>query len=174
MAITFAVEPHSRLDTSTGDLVLRISGGSRAGRVVRLRSAKCTIGSASHCTLRLVATGVAPMHCLLVRGPAATVVRCWSADTRLNDQAFDDAALSCGDRLSIGPIDLEVLALGATLPAQPPEIEREDLGRATNRQREQIASREAELEAERDTLATEREELDASRLALADERRQWR
>ncbi len=51
-----------------------------------------------------------PLHCLIVRGPQATIVRRWSADTRLNGQAFTDAPLRPGDRLSVGAIELEVLA----------------------------------------------------------------
>ena len=80
--------------------------------MVRLKSAKCTIGSGPRCTLRLRARGVSPLHCLIVRGPMAAVVRSWAADTRLNHQSFADAALSPGDRLGIGPIELEVVSIG--------------------------------------------------------------
>ncbi len=172
-ATTLAIESPPLLDTSTGDLVLRLSSSSRDGQIVRLRSAKCTIGSAPQCTLRLVACGVAPVHCLLLRGPAATVARCWSADTRLNGASFDDAVLSCGDRLSIGPIELEVLEVGATSPARQPSIDEEETERAASRQHEQFAARLAELEAEQNALTTERDDLAARRNALAEERRQW-
>jgi len=37
------------------------------------------------------------------------VVRCWEPDTRLNGQAFGDAPLVPGDRLSIGPVELEIV-----------------------------------------------------------------
>ena len=116
---------------------------------------------------------MAPLHCLLLRGPAATVVRCWSADTRLNDRSFTDAVLSSGDRLGIGPIELEVLGVGATSLAREPEIEQEETQRAADEQREQLAARLAELEAERNALAAERDGLEAQRNALAEERRQW-
>ena len=52
--------------------------------------------------------------------------------------------------LSIGPIELEVLDVGATSPAQEDESEHEETRNAANRQREQLAARLAELEAERD------------------------
>lgn len=162
-ATTLATKPHPLLDTFTGDLVLRISGPSRNGQVVRLASAKCMVGSAPDCTLRLVAHGVAPLHCLLLRGPVATIARCWSADTRLNDKSFTDAPLSHGDRLSIGPIELEVLDVGATSLAPQPETGHDERHRAADRQCEQFASRLAELEAERDTLATERDHLKTRR-----------
>ena len=110
-------------DTTPGQLVLRVCGSTRDGQVVRLRSPKCTVGSGPRCTLRLAAGGVAPLHCLILRGPAGAVVRCWSPDTRLNGQAFTDAELVSGDRLSIGSIDLEVLDMGWTnheRPTTPP------------------------------------------------------
>ncbi len=148
-ATTLATAPRPLLDTSNGELILRICGSSREGQVVRLRSAKCTIGSAPHCTLRLLADGVAPLHCLLLRGPAATVVRCWSPDTRLNHKFFSDAPLSSGDRLSVGPIELEVLDVGTPAPAPRPQPEHPQCDGAATRQREPLAAQLAELEAER-------------------------
>ena len=101
-------------DTTPGQLVLHVCGSTRDGQIIRLRSPKCTVGSGPRCTLRLAAGGVAPLHCLILRGPAGAVVRRWSADTRLNGQAFTDAELVPGDRLSIGSIELEVLDMGLT------------------------------------------------------------
>ena len=66
--------------------------------------------------MRLLARGVQPLHCLILRGRDATVVRRWGPDTRLNGQAFSDARLSPGDRLTIGPIELEVLQTTASTP----------------------------------------------------------
>ncbi len=99
----------SSTDTSTGELVLRICSPARRGQIVRLRSRKCTIGSARSCTLRLNARGVQPVHCLIMRGPGATIIRCWTPDTRINGRSFTDANLNVGDRLTIGPIEFEVL-----------------------------------------------------------------
>ena len=95
--------------TPSGDLRLRIVGSSRNGQVIRLSSAKCTVGSAAGCTLRLRAGGVRPIHCVILRGTQGTVVRTWSGHTRLNGQPFADAVLADGDRLAIGPVELEVL-----------------------------------------------------------------
>ncbi len=116
---------------------------------------------------------MAPLHCLLLRGSAATIVRCWSSDTRLNGKFFTDSVLAPNDRLSVGPIELEVLDVGATSPVQEWEIQHEELRNAANRQREQLAARSAELEAERNALATERDDLETQRKALADDRWQW-
>ena len=77
--------------------------------MIRLASTKCTIGSDVGCTLRLRAPGVDPLHCLILRGPRQTVIRRWSAATRLNDREFVDAPLNVGDRLGIGPLELEVV-----------------------------------------------------------------
>ena len=49
-------------------LTLRVANGSLQGKIVRLQSAKCTIGSAPGCTLRLRGAGLYPVHCLIVRG----------------------------------------------------------------------------------------------------------
>jgi len=111
--------PHSiPRDVAKGDLVLQILGGPRDGQVVRLRSAKCTIGSSPNCSLRVVARGVRPVHCLVLRGDQATLARSWAPDTRLNGKTFTDAPLVPGDLLSIGPVDFKVLECPAVLESQ--------------------------------------------------------
>jgi len=96
--------------TPSGDLCLRIVGTARDGQMVRLAAPKCTIGSARGCTLRLHAAGVRPVQCVILRGARGTVARSWSGGTRLNGRSFVDAPLVAGDRLTIGPIELEVLS----------------------------------------------------------------
>lgn len=100
----------SLLGMPVGELVLRVRGTSRDGQLLRLGSSKCTIGSGSYCSLRLRASGVRPLHCVIVRGAGSTVIRRWSPDTLLNGRDFDEATLVAGDTLSLGPIDLEVMA----------------------------------------------------------------
>lgn len=120
----------SRPDTQGGVLVLRCCGPSRVGQIVRLKSDKCTIGSNPGCTLRLRARGVKPLHCLILRGRAETVIRRWAADTRLNGQTFSDAPLLVGDRLGIGPIEFEVLDPSVRPPtegASPDDLRREEV-----------------------------------------------
>ncbi|MHC4176844.1 MAG: FHA domain-containing protein, partial [Planctomycetota bacterium] len=122
--VTSTATPPPVAETAGEHLVLRVCGTTRDGQVVQLKSAKCTIGSGPRCTLRLRARGVQPVHCLIVRGSAGTVVRRWSADTRLNGRAFTDAELVDGDRLSVGAIELEVLESGrlpSPDPAESPE-----------------------------------------------------
>ncbi len=97
-----------RLD---GEFVLRITAGPQCGRLVRLSSAKCTVGSAPFCTLRLHGADVQPVHCVILHGRGRSVVRRWSDATLLNDRTFDDMPLAAGDRLSVGPIELQVVEL---------------------------------------------------------------
>jgi len=70
----------------------------------------------------LVARGVRPVHCLIVRGSHATVARSWTPDTRINGRTFGDAPLVAGDVLSIGPVDFLVLQT----PAMALRAESED------------------------------------------------
>jgi hypothetical protein len=158
------------LDTAAGELILRVAGSSRDGQIVRLKSAKCTIGSGPRCTLRLRMPGVAPLHCLILRGRTGSVVRRLGVDTRLNHQSFTDAVLSPGDRLGIGPIELEVVSVGVETTATAPEASRceEDESWRT----EQADARRRLKEA-RDALDVERSDLEAQQRTLSEERGQW-
>ncbi|MEX0867993.1 MAG: hypothetical protein WD030_11600 [Pirellulales bacterium] len=111
----------SLLRNPGGELSLRIRGTGRDGQVIRLTAAKSTIGKADYCTLQLRNSALADLHCLILRGERQTVVRRWSEDTRLNGRGFDDAPLTVGDCLSIGPLDFEVLPSPAVVgePAAP-------------------------------------------------------
>jgi hypothetical protein len=132
---------------------------------VRLKSPKCTIGSAEQCTLRLRSRSVGRVHCLIVRGPNGTLVRRWSSDTRLNGSLFTDALLTPGDRLSIGGIDLEILATGDL--SQQPKAESAE---PTYAHSAELDAQRSRLDTLRHQLDTERRELDAERSALARER----
>jgi hypothetical protein len=147
----------SLLDAAPGNLVLRILGTSHHGQVVRLHRPKCVIGSAPACTLRLRARGVRPVHCVILRGPAGTVIRRWSADTRLNGRAFTDARLSPGDRLDIGPIRLEVLdtGTGGSGPSWSPEA-RLDSRPIPREESAESAAEASRLDAERPEQAPAR------------------
>jgi pSer/pThr/pTyr-binding forkhead associated (FHA) protein len=94
---------------AAGDLYLRVVGTARDGQVIRLSGSKCTIGSAEGCTLRLRSRGVRPLHCVILRGLRGTAARSWAAGTRLNGRSFSDTLLIPGDRLTIGPVNFEVL-----------------------------------------------------------------
>ena len=55
---TFVSREPVRASEAQSELILQIRGGPRDGQAVRLRSAKCTIGSGPDCTLQLLAAGV--------------------------------------------------------------------------------------------------------------------
>jgi len=168
--VTSELAPAPILDRADGELVLRICGPSRRGQLIRLRSPKCTIGSGPECTLRLSAAGVQPMHCLIVRGHRRTVVRRLGLDTRLNGRTFGDAELLAGDRLSFGPVELEVVAspppaeVGPAAAGPAAEVEAPPDGSAGRRDdaapRDDVARREA-------TVQRQRADALARRLALA-------
>src|SRR5688500_9977687 len=110
---TIPLPPRRRsrlLGTPPGELTLSVLTGEHQGRQIQIRSAKCTIGSAAGCTLRLRARGVKPLHCWILRGPGGTIVRRRHPDTQLNGRSFNDAPLAPGDRLRVGSVELEVTA----------------------------------------------------------------
>jgi hypothetical protein len=157
-----------------GELVFSIRGSSRDGQVVRVRSPKCTIGSGPQSTVRLHAAGVQPTHCLIVRGPRATVIRRWTSDTLLNGADFTDAELVPGDRLRIGPIEFEVLGvprspdapLAAGIEACQQELDRraaelDAREQEFARRAEEIQSRAAEQASQPEQLSRRAEELEA-------------
>ncbi|MBN2022164.1 MAG: hypothetical protein JW809_05175 [Pirellulales bacterium] len=142
---TVATSAATGSDAPVGPLVLRIRGTSRDGQLVRIRSRKCTIGSAPDCTLRLDAYGVGPLHCLILRGRRTTLVRRWGPDTLLNGSTFADAELRPGDRLRVGPVELEVLqTTGVTRSTQAVQtvISRESPEFTQLSRRLQIANRQ--------------------------------
>jgi hypothetical protein len=98
------------LGSPPGDLLLRLIPPDGQPKVIRTAAVKCTVGSAPSCTIRLPRAGVEPVHCVILRGNRQTLVRCWSEQTRLNGQRFTEAPLVLGDRLGVGPIELEVVS----------------------------------------------------------------
>lgn len=179
--------PVGLAETAVGQLVFQIRGSSRDGQIVRLRSRKCTVGSGPRCTLRLDARGVRPLHCLIIRGAKSTVIRRWNGDTRLNGRTFTDAELAPGDRLGIGPIELEVLDCTERFDVPPiplqtdhppqhePDATTARLGLANRQGRRRALSLIAELRSLREQLARleQRQSLDeADAKNLQDKQRQ--
>src|SRR5688572_17832663 len=108
--------------TDCGSLTLRVRGSVHDGRLIRIRSAKCTVGSAPGCTLRLRADGVEPLHCWVLRGRSGAVIRRIRGAATLNGGTFDESTLCSGDRLRVGAVELEVVGCCESAPplaAQP-------------------------------------------------------
>lgn len=110
MATSAAVaEQFGLLGRPKAELALRVAGGQRAGEVLPIAEQKCTLGADEGCRLHFGEPGVRALHCLILRGQAETVVRRFSPDTRLNGCDFTDAPLRPGDRLTLGPLELDVI-----------------------------------------------------------------
>ena len=180
-------------------LLFRVRGGEHDGRRVRLLGARCTVGSAPDCSLRLVAPEIHPVHCLLIRGHRGTIVRSWSPDTHLNGRPFQDSWLREGDRLSIGPVEFELLAAGSIedglpvpgmrlrtqprptrstrrrQPATPTETDRRpaEIHPSTADAEQQFEQHLRQLLEQRQQSARLEEELEVQRAEFAAERRQW-
>ena len=101
MVTATATVDHSShlLGEAHGFLTFKVRSTEHCGRILRIRSPKCTIGSHPSCTLRLRAAGVCSFHCVILRGREGTFVRRWSGDTCLNGANFSDTRLQAGDRL---------------------------------------------------------------------------
>ncbi len=95
-------------------LTLRIINGPTAGQVLTFQNAKVILGSASNATVELRTSGVAPEHVEILRRKDEIVVRRLASDARLNGRLFTEAFLHPGDRLSVGPIDIAVVATGTS------------------------------------------------------------
>ena len=158
-----ALSRSSVLGPPQGELCFRLRGTARDGQTIRICSTKCTIGSSDRCTLRLRAAGVRSVHCLVLHGVAATVVRCWSPDTLLNGRRFEDGLLVPGDVLTIGPIELEVLSVPCS-----------DFRNMGGQIGGWLAEGDADFATRQEQLAAAERELREKAQALEAERARWR
>jgi hypothetical protein len=110
------------VEVAAGPLQLRVHGTRHDGRLVELNAQKCAVGASRQATLRLASPALEPIEVLIVRGQHSTVAKAWSPTARLNGRRFDTATIGPGDRLAIGPLELEVVACPppAGLPESPP------------------------------------------------------
>ena len=173
------------LGSAAGPLELRVTNAPLAGQIVQLHGSKCTIGSGRRCTLRLQARRVESVHCLIMRGENSTVIRRWSPNTRLNGAAFTDALLQPGDRLTIGPIVLEVVATGRALEesastvtrlletsAQLPTAEQAVSTESNAKEQAALQARLTELADREELLSMQEEELLEKQLAWEAEQKE--
>lgn len=146
-------------------LTLRVCGTEHDGRVLHIRSPKCTIGADRSCTLRLRGLGIRPFHCLILRGVEGIFVQRLSRDTCLNGQAFDVARLRPTDRLAIGPVELEILPTAAApepgAPITPPVVSHEPTGLEA-----ELTERCRQLETQLGDSRQQRDQLHAAVLEL--------
>ncbi len=100
---------NSLLGPPNGTLNLRIRGTDLDGRIIRVRAQKCSIGAAADCGIRIRSSAARPIHCVVFRGRQGMLVRRWAPDTLLNGKSFQEAWLQPGDRLTVGPVEFDVL-----------------------------------------------------------------
>jgi hypothetical protein len=156
----------SALLGDTSDLLtLRVCGSEHDGRVLHIRSPKCTIGADRSCTLRLRGLGIRPFHCLILRGTEGMFVRRLSADTCLNGQAFDVARLRPADRLAVGPVELEVLP-AIPSPEMDAPIAPQVVIHEPSRDATELTERCRLLESQLDDARHERDQLHAAVVQL--------
>jgi len=99
-----------------GGILLQIQAPNYPPKKVYIRSPRCSIGSSRDCTLRLVAEGVEPLHCLLIRSGSEVAVQRAARSTWLNGQEFHSAPFRAGDHLRLGPIVIQLLRIGEESP----------------------------------------------------------
>ncbi|MBM4001959.1 MAG: hypothetical protein FJ295_01535 [Planctomycetes bacterium] len=104
-------------DCQLDPLVLSIQVPNQEPRIVRIDAEKCMIGSAANCNLRIVGPRIQPIHCSILRGAQGICFRRWAGQVALNGEDFEESTLCCGDRLTLGTIELEVITDG--LPVTP-------------------------------------------------------
>src|SRR5262245_49201529 len=89
--------------------------GESQSRVVPIaEGGKCAIGSSPRCQVLLPANDARPLHCLvsLERGVASATR--WAPGVLVNGGEFSKCTLANGDKLSIGPWELELCGLAAS------------------------------------------------------------
>ncbi|WP_197529134.1 FHA domain-containing protein [Aeoliella mucimassa] len=121
--ISTEAQPLVLLRSDTGEVLLPLT------------AEKVTVGSGQSCTLRLTDAGVRPLHCLITNGEHAITIRRWADGTLLNGEAFSEAELQPGDRLTIGPVELTL---------ESPTSEPEELGSPTLALSQQVSEQTEE------------------------------
>lgn len=176
--------PSRLLGSPGGELRFRVQGGEHHGRILRIAGAKCSIGSAPGCTLRLRGENIEPLHCLILTGKKGTIIRRNSPRTYLNGGPFEDATLQAGDILRIGPVELALVACPqggdapSSLPAPAPvdasyfeqaaaneQRIAEELNRVREEERGEQRRLVLELEQVREQLRTVQEQLASAQQA---------
>ncbi len=138
----------NRPGISTGRVQLRLRAD---GQLFEVPPGKTMIGSSPRCNLRIQQPGVQPLHCLIVDGPEGLRVRSWVANTNLNGSPFEESALSVGDCLSLGPVEVEIIdprvGLSQAAAVEVPVVESKEAekiragrDRARSRSRQLLAS----------------------------------
>ncbi|MCA9271240.1 MAG: hypothetical protein KDA41_22310, partial [Planctomycetales bacterium] len=151
------------------ELTLRMQSGDGPQRVLRLPHDKFSIGADASCAVRLDSSAFHPVHCFILRGKAGVVVRRWAPDTRLNGRVFQDALLAQGDRLSVGPVDFDVLDIAEATPETDPSHALGEMAGEVRRLSDALAQKQSEFDAAHAAWDEQRCDLADELARLADE-----
>lgn len=127
------------LDTQPTEMWLRYPDGQQ--QRLAMPAGKATLGAGAGCAVPIRFPGVGPLHCVLFPSSSGWRVRRWSSETLLNGGMFAEAAIEAGDRLQIGPVEVEFV--GDELPSSPPPEREPVADEASSAGDEPIAPRDA-------------------------------
>lgn len=98
---------------------LRLRRAGRGEQTIELRNGKHTIGSSPRCQVRLPVGESQPLQCLLSLEAGVGVVTRWATGVLVNGREFAKHELRDGDRLSIGPWEIEWHGVRGSTPSKP-------------------------------------------------------
>jgi hypothetical protein len=159
--------------TQAGPASFRLEAAGRLPiPTIHLTGPQVVIGSEPACDLVLEYDGVAPRHCSIFNQSGELRLAAHSPMTWMNDAHVSDAVLRDGDLITIGPVQLRVVAAAAAsdehddaLPSRSESIFDDDPapneGRSANPHGDDSASAESHILCSNDTVI-----LDRSRLEL--------
>jgi hypothetical protein len=90
-------------------IILRPVREAKGLRAVSLPTGRHEIGSDPQCGIRLVAPGIELKHCEIIVRRDSVNVRAFSRFTWINDGVVKEGSLRAGDRLSLGPVEFEIV-----------------------------------------------------------------
>lgn len=88
---------------------LRLHGGTENEQWIDVPPGKHSVGSGPRCQIRLQEPGVGAMECLLVCDRSSLRVRRWSDSVLLNGKSFEEATVTDGDVLTVGPLEMTIV-----------------------------------------------------------------
>lgn len=109
--------PYKKPAKGSHPTVFMVVGSSQHGKIFRLHSRTITVGSSHQCTLRLLANGIKPFHCVVIRGERHVIYRSCQGVVSRNGIPFPEGCLAPGDVLSAGPVNLMLLDAERVPPA---------------------------------------------------------
>lgn len=105
-------------------LKLKVTEGSNAGKEIIINSDKFLIGRADECNLRPHSDAISRRHCVIIKTDKVVGVRDLKSrnGTEVNGEKITgDKRLKHGDRLTVGPLQFEVMLIKTEAVADKPK-----------------------------------------------------